>query len=115
MRAILSDFTRYFLRVDSKFLATLKGVFVPGFLTREYLAGRRERYEKPFRLYVVVNVLYFLVSAWVPHGTFETGTSEGLRKGVARLQSEPHHSLLYRKMEQATKDPAALELKLRAE
>jgi hypothetical protein len=33
----------------------------PGFLTREFFAGRRVRYLPPFRLYLVISVLFFLV------------------------------------------------------
>lgn len=33
----------------------------PGFLTREFLAGRRARYLPPFRLYLVISVLFFLI------------------------------------------------------
>src|SRR5688500_14449360 len=43
----LEDVARYLLRVDSRYPLTLRGLFVPGFLTEEYFRGRRERYEKP--------------------------------------------------------------------
>jgi hypothetical protein len=33
--------------------------FVPGFLTREYFAGRRARWMSPVRLYLLVSVAYF--------------------------------------------------------
>jgi hypothetical protein len=33
----------------------------PGFLTREFFAGRRASYLPPFRLYLVISVLFFLV------------------------------------------------------
>jgi len=56
------DLVRFFLRVDGRFLATLKGLLTPGFLTREYLAGRRERYEKPLRLFIVTLALTLLVT-----------------------------------------------------
>jgi hypothetical protein len=36
----------------------------PGFLTREFLAGRRARYLQPFRLYLIASVLFFLVGSW---------------------------------------------------
>src|SRR4051794_38930904 len=62
VRELISDVTRYFLRVDGKFLRTLRQLAKPGFLTQEYLRGRREAYEKPFRLFVVVNVLFFLAA-----------------------------------------------------
>jgi hypothetical protein len=35
----------------------------PGFLTREYFAGRRARYLQPFRLYLITSVLFFVLSA----------------------------------------------------
>lgn len=54
MRELLRDITRYLLRIDGKFVRTLRLLFSPGRLTREYLAGRRERYERPFRFYLVI-------------------------------------------------------------
>src|SRR5271170_2220710 len=36
-------------------------LFRPGFLTEQYLAGRRASYLPPFRLYIVLSVIFFLV------------------------------------------------------
>ena len=36
-------------------------LFRPGFLTREYLAGRRRRYVRPSRLFVVLSILMFAI------------------------------------------------------
>jgi hypothetical protein len=41
-------------------------LFRPGFLTREFLDGRRASYLPPVRLYLVLSVLFFLVVALVP-------------------------------------------------
>ena len=39
-------------------------LFKPGFLTREYLAGKRKKYISPFRLYLFLSLLfYFLAQA----------------------------------------------------
>jgi len=47
---------------DSRLWRTLLyGMTRPGFLTREFFAGRRVRYLPPFRLYLVISVLFFLV------------------------------------------------------
>ena len=47
---------------DSRVWRTLGYLLTrPGFLTREFFAGRRERYLPPFRLYLVISVLFFLV------------------------------------------------------
>jgi hypothetical protein len=37
----------------------------PGLLTSEYLAGRRRRYSPPFRLYLIISLLFFVLTAWV--------------------------------------------------
>jgi len=44
----------------------------PGFLTREFAEGRRARYLPPFRLYLVLSVVLFLVFALVSHPRVET-------------------------------------------
>lgn len=52
---------------DSRLWKTLWPLLVrPGFLTREFFAGRRQRYLPPFRLYIVVSLLFFLVLALLP-------------------------------------------------
>src|SRR5262249_14735689 len=49
---------------SSKILRTLAAlVFKPGWLTKEYLAGRRERYVNPIRLYLTISAVFFLF-AW---------------------------------------------------
>ncbi len=48
--------------LDSRLAATLRLLFLrPGQLTLEYFAGRRARYLPPFRLYVVVSLLLFMM------------------------------------------------------
>lgn len=44
----------------------------PGFLTTEYLAGRRVRHTAPLRLFLFVNVLYFLVQPHLGTNTYNT-------------------------------------------
>jgi Protein of unknown function (DUF3667) len=46
---------------DSRLWRTLGALlFHPGYLTREFLAGRRARYLPPVRLYLVISVVFFL-------------------------------------------------------
>jgi hypothetical protein len=47
----------------------------PGFLTVEFLEGRRARYLPPFRLYLVLSVVLFLVVASLSHRTEVVGVS----------------------------------------
>lgn len=47
---------------DGKFFTTLKILlFKPGFLSREYMNGRREKYLNPIRMYLFTSFLFFLV------------------------------------------------------
>lgn len=46
---------------DTKFINTVKHLFLkPGFLSREYVEGRRNLYTKPIALFFIINILYFL-------------------------------------------------------
>lgn len=62
LRALGRDFADEYLNVDSKILKSILALLLrPGYLTREYLQGRRVRYVRPLRLYLVSSVLFFLV------------------------------------------------------
>lgn len=47
---------------DGKFFDTLKYlVFKPGYLSKEYVAGRRAKYLNPIRMYVFTSAIFFLI------------------------------------------------------
>jgi hypothetical protein len=49
--------------IDSRiFRSILPFLFRPGFLTREYLAGKRKTYISPFRLYLLLSVIFFFLA-----------------------------------------------------
>jgi hypothetical protein len=53
--------------LESRLWRTLIPLIVrPGKLTREYLLGRRARYMPPFRTYLVLSVVFFLVAFFDP-------------------------------------------------
>ncbi|MDH4072184.1 MAG: DUF4286 family protein [Gammaproteobacteria bacterium] len=57
--------------LDSRLWRTLIPLALrPGQLTRDYLEGRRARYMPPFRTYLVLSVLFFLVAFFDPHEEF---------------------------------------------
>lgn len=59
---VVNDFFSY----DSRFVKTIfPFLFKPGFLTNEFVAGRRVRYMHPLRLYVFVSLVYFSVFSLV--------------------------------------------------
>ena len=62
LSSILADIFDTVLNIDSRIFRTLWPLLAkPGFLTNEYLAGRRVRYVTPFRLYFFLSVIAFLV------------------------------------------------------
>jgi hypothetical protein len=52
---------------DSRLWRTLTTLwFKPGKLTEEFVAGRRVAYLPPFRLYLIVSILFFLTASFMP-------------------------------------------------
>lgn len=71
LREFVRESTGRYIAWDGRLWRTLAALlFRPGFLTREYLAGRRRRYVRPGRLFLVASLLLFavlrLVTANVP-------------------------------------------------
>lgn len=51
-----------YFHFDQQFFRTLKPLlFKPGFLTNEYMAGRRVQYLHPVKMYIFISVIYFLL------------------------------------------------------
>lgn len=60
---IITHFITDYLHLDEKFWSSLKPLlFNPGFLTNNYNQGKRASYVHPFRLYIFITIVYFLVS-----------------------------------------------------
>ncbi|MFM8353744.1 MAG: DUF3667 domain-containing protein, partial [Gammaproteobacteria bacterium] len=62
LTALARDLAGDLFNWDARIWRTLRPLaFRPGFLTLEYLQGRRARYTPPLRLYLVLSLLFFLV------------------------------------------------------
>ncbi|MER3547401.1 MAG: hypothetical protein C4338_07265, partial [Rhodanobacteraceae bacterium] len=62
LSGVLGDVFDTVLNIDSRVVRTLPALyFKPGFLTREYFAGRRVRYVTPFRLMFFLCLAAFFV------------------------------------------------------
>jgi hypothetical protein len=74
MREFASETFEGFTHADSRLWRTLWLLLTrPGFLTVEFLEGRRARYLPPFRLYLVMSVVLFLVAGSLSHHTVIVG------------------------------------------
>jgi hypothetical protein len=59
--AVVGELADELLNWDSRFWRTLLPLLLrPGFLTAEFIAGRRARYVPPFRLYLLISFVLFL-------------------------------------------------------
>jgi hypothetical protein len=60
---LLRDVTGDLLNWDARLWRTLRPLALrPGFLTREYLVGRRLAYTPPFRMYLILSLLVFVLA-----------------------------------------------------
>jgi hypothetical protein len=85
---------------DSRLWRTLGYLLVkPGFLTREFFNGRRARYLPPFRLYLVISLLFFVAAGFGNH--IEVEEDEGpptaekiqsLRNAADKLEADLPHT-----------------------
>jgi hypothetical protein len=80
-REIVDQVAESFWSWDSKLFRGVVGLlFRPGFLTSEYLAGRRASQVPPLRFYLFVSILFFLTSSFDPSGdmfNFDEPSQEG--------------------------------------
>lgn len=59
-REFLHEFIAHYVALEGKLWRSLKLLlFKPGFLSREYIEGRRVRYVEPLRLYLTFSIIFF--------------------------------------------------------
>lgn len=62
IKKLLEQTVDVFTHIDSKIFTTLKFLlFKPGKLSENYVAGLRKPFMKPFQIFVLINILFFLV------------------------------------------------------
>jgi len=123
MREFASETLESLTHADSRLWRTLWLLLSkPGFLTAEFLEGRRARYLPPFRLYLVLSVVLFLVAGTVSHkavfvtvSTSEEGAVQGVN--VEQTSSEELPAEQARRLCEGARfgvGPASWESRLRA-
>ena len=56
----IHEFVGHYIALEGRLWKTLAALlFRPGFLTREYIEGRRVRYVEPLRVYLTFSILFF--------------------------------------------------------
>ena len=70
LAAFLRDQFHEVTSADGRLWRSVRALFVPGKLTEEYFAGRRGLYVRPVRVFLVLNVVFFLWVGWFGGGGF---------------------------------------------
>ena len=78
-RHVIVDVLDSFLNWDSKFVRTI-GLLLwrPGWLTNQFVDGRRVRFLHPLRLYLLVSIAFFLCAKLIPVSGDHTTKAEDL-------------------------------------
>lgn len=64
--SVAKEFVYDIFHFDSKFFDTLKYLlFRPGFISKEYVQGKRARYLNPIRIYLFTSAFFFLVFFYI--------------------------------------------------
>lgn len=64
LKFLVSEFLDNYFNFDSKLFQTLKFLaFKPGFLSQEFMRGKRIKFVPPVRLYIVISFIFFLLVA----------------------------------------------------
>lgn len=84
-RAFLREAAGRYVALDGRLWRTLGALFFrPGFLTREYLAGRRRRYVRPGRLFLVLSLALFAAIRLTGRAPEILGSDAGTPNASAR-------------------------------
>ena len=87
---LITHFFNDITHFDGNFFNTVKYLLLkPGFLTAEYVRGRRARYLHPIRMYVFTSAFFFLIyfSFISGHGA-DAESEKGLQETLTNQQSE---------------------------
>ncbi len=80
MKEVAGDVTHSLLHLDSRVWRTLRLLTLkPGELTREFVAGKHQKYLPPFRLYLGISILFFALTAILPESSFIRTDADGNR------------------------------------
>jgi uncharacterized protein DUF3667 len=92
----LHELVEGLFHVDSKFWRTLRALLIrPGLLTQQYLDGKRLGYSPPFRSYLVISIVYFVLASMFAGPTRMMGPNgqELTAADCARMAAHPGWAL----------------------
>jgi len=110
-----------FISWDSKFWTTFIPLLIkPGKVSRDYIDGKRQRYANPFRFYLTISVLFFLIlgitESYDKFDEFRNGTSKSTPTINAQIDSitaaiDPASSQFNKKINEALQGADSIDRK----
>lgn len=70
-----SEFFSSIFVYDSRLRYTLRDIFYPGRMTKNYVLGQRMKYANPFKFFLSISILYFLINGFISDYTDIDGLS----------------------------------------
>ncbi len=106
------EFLGEYTRLDAKLLRSMISLITkPGFLTREYWAGRRKAYLRPTQIFLFMGLITFLLFSWMieinnsSSNNLHVSFNEGIESINGKSYFERH---IQENVAQAKKNPLAL-------
>lgn len=65
LKEFLQNFLDNVFNINSRIFQTLKWLFIPAKLTKEYFKGKHKTYYHPIRLYLVMSIIFFAILNFV--------------------------------------------------
>lgn len=91
---LFKEFFGSIFAYDSRIVRTLKVLlFKPGTISKEYIEGKRMRYANPFRFYLSVSIVFFLLSGLFSKITeYTKAISEDESNSIEQLKTSSNNS-----------------------
>lgn len=105
LKHFLHDFLDSAFSIDSKFFQTFKLLITkPGFLSKEFLSGKRSKYLTPIRIYLIVSLVYFTLLSFVAPNIVKVNESNDDEKAVADSMKTVVDSVKYGELNRKNTD-----------
>jgi len=80
---VMSHLILDFLHIDSRVTQSIPALlFRPGYLTKEYLKGKRQQYLDPIKMFITIVVVYFILASFGNHSTIDFNNAVTDSSGV---------------------------------
>lgn len=87
---VVYDFMGNFFAFDTRFFTTFKFLlFKPGFLTLEFFKGRRNSYSPPFRIFVFLSFILFLLLSFLTDKSLDSEINTNKLSGFNHNEIKP--------------------------